>query len=48
MLSNRKKTFANTTSLCGIFAHLDTLNANASFSFASETYRWTYICRRRA
>ena len=48
MLSNRKKTFANTTSLCGIFAHPDTLNANASFSFARETYRWTYICRRRA
>ena len=48
MLSNRKKPFANTTSLCGIFARLDTLNANASFSFTGETYRWTYICRRRA
>lgn len=48
MLSNRKKQLANTTSLCDIFARLHTLNANASFSFDRETYRWTYICRRRA
>ena len=48
MLSNRKKPIANTTSICVIFARLDTLNANAFFSFARETYRWTYICRRRA
>jgi len=48
MLSNRKKQLANTTSACDVFARLDTFNTNASFSFPRETYRWTYICRRRA
>ena len=48
MLNNRKKQFANTTSVCGILARLDSIDANASFSFTRETYRWAYICRRRA
>lgn len=48
MLNNRKKQIANTTHVCGIFTRIDTLNTNASFFFDRETYRWTYICRRRA